>query len=116
MGYSTFYNLYITENTSKKTNEEIIKEFRDSCEGAKDSFDADGGCQYEAKWYSHEKDMAAFSKKHPDVVFELYGEGEGKDDTWYKYFKNGKMQFCPAIINYDKYDESKLTKIRRRNG
>ena len=61
-----------------------------------------------AKWYDHDDDMLELSKQFPETVFCLYGEGEYSEDMWYTYYKNGKMQHCPAIITFDKYDESKL--------
>lgn len=60
------------------------------------------------KWYDHIKDMKAFSRKHPKVVFRLYGKGENDDDMWVKYFSNGKMHEIKASIKFDRYDESKL--------
>jgi len=41
-------------------------------------------------------------------VFTLWGDGDDSEDFWYKYYKNGKMQACPAKISYDPYDERKL--------
>lgn len=63
---------------------------------------------YSIKWYDHNKDMLAISKEFPDVVFKLHGEGEEQPDLWDKYYKNGKMQECVAVIVYPPYDESKL--------
>lgn len=60
------------------------------------------------KWYEHEKHMKDFSKKHPETVFVLHGEGEESGDIWYKYFHNGKMQEARAKITYDDYDPKKL--------
>jgi hypothetical protein len=60
------------------------------------------------KWYEHEKDMIALSKEFPDVLFELYGEGEAPGDLWRKYFKGGKIQRCYAKITFDPFDEKKL--------
>lgn len=60
------------------------------------------------KWYRHEEDMKALSRHFPTLVFMLEGEGEEAKDLWIKYFKNGKMQACPAKITYDEYNPSKL--------
>ena len=63
---------------------------------------------YTCKWYDQEQDMKIFSEKFPTVIFKLQGAGEDMGDLWVKYFKNGKMQKCIAIISYEEYDESKL--------
>lgn len=60
-------------------------------------------------FYSHEEPMLALSKRHPDVICVLSGEGEEAGDIWKKYFKNGKMQECRARIEFDEYDEEKLS-------
>lgn len=62
----------------------------------------------ESKWYEHHEEMIELSKRFPETIFCLYGDGEENGDTWYKYYKNGKSQYCPAKITYDEYDESKL--------
>lgn len=50
------------------------------------------------KWYDHESDMKIISKKFPNHVFKLHGEGEESGDIWDKWFMNGKMQICIAKI------------------
>lgn len=64
--------------------------------------------QWYAKWYEHEEDMKELSLKFPDTLFDLFGDGEDTEDYWHKYFKNGKMQYCPVHFEYDDFDESKL--------
>lgn len=61
-----------------------------------------------AKWYEYEKDMRKISEQFPDVIFTVSGEGEENDDIWRAYFKNGKSQYCEAIINFEPYDEGKM--------
>lgn len=61
------------------------------------------------KWYNHEDDMRKLSLQFRDMLFELNGYGEEAGDLWIKYFKNGKMQYCPAIISFVEYDESLLS-------
>jgi len=61
------------------------------------------------KWYKHESDMASFSKKYPESLFVLKGEGEESEDIWIKYFLNGKMQTAEAKITFEEFDESKLS-------
>jgi hypothetical protein len=85
-----------------------LPEVRQAIEDEDDIAYAVGEYRDSCKWYDHEADMLAFSKRFPDVLFELSGEGEEACDMWRKYFKNGKMQSCPAQITYEPFDESKL--------
>jgi hypothetical protein len=66
-------------------------------------------CDDSCKWYDHESDMASFSKKYPESLFVLKGEGEESGDIWIKYFLNGKMQRAEAKITFEEFDESKLS-------
>ena len=52
--------------------------------------------------------MLKYSKLHPELLFCITGEGEGSDDRWKHYFKNGKSQFCQGEIIYPEYYESQL--------
>jgi hypothetical protein len=54
------------------------------------------------------KIIREFSKKYPDKVFQLFGDGEESDDFWIDYIKNGKAYGVQGRIVYDEYDESKL--------
>lgn len=61
------------------------------------------------KWYEHESDMRSYSKKYPDVLFTLNGEGEESGDIWIEYYKNGLMQRTKAKLMFDKFYPSKLS-------
>ena len=41
-------------------------------------------------WTSHQQDMIALSKKYPDYLFILDGEGDAKFDIWRSFYKSGK--------------------------
>jgi hypothetical protein len=98
MGYYTRFELEIHSGHDFITDyEEVISEHVD-CNPFDDS----------TKWYDFEKGMKEVSKMHPEVVFELSGEGAEAGDLWKAYFKDGKMQMCKAKISYDSFDESQL--------
>ena len=103
MGYYTDYKLSVSA-VNEDQEEALEKIFSDGLgmEEWGEEWFASG------KWYDHEEDMKRISLEFPNVLFELYGDGEESDDMWYKYFRNGKMQYCPARIEFDPYDESKL--------
>lgn len=50
------------------------------------------------KWYEYSDDMLALSKKFPDTVFMLHGDGEEKEYMWDEYYKNGKSVHYQAEI------------------
>lgn len=106
MGYYTRYELSV--DAPNYNDSEIIEQFREECEYANHALQKDGSCSDECKWYDHEKELLAFSKKHPDCLFKLHGEGEESGDIWFKYIKNGKMQVARARIEYDEFDPDKL--------
>ncbi|MCP4259112.1 MAG: hypothetical protein GY774_16625 [Planctomycetes bacterium] len=108
MSYHTYFDLTIEKNETSIEDSFIIKELRTSNTDAASAFDEEG-CNSEAStWYSYEEDMKEFSKRYPEVLFSIYGAGDGQEDMWYRYFKDGKCQFCSAIITFDDFNESKL--------
>ena len=55
--------------------------------------DLDSDCNL--KWYDHETDLENLTKKYPDLVIELEGDGEDVGDYWKKRFKNGICEYYP---------------------
>jgi len=106
MGYYTCHTLSII---SGNDTDNLIEQFRDENENAQYAFDKNGFTADACKWYDHQKDMRAFSQKHPDVVFLLEGEGEDNTDMWREYYKSGKMQRSAVVITFEQYDENKLS-------
>lgn len=98
MGYYTYHEL------------EIIGEglVADHIEGIELESGYHGVFEEQIKWYDHEKDMRAYSRKHPDILFKISGEGEEAGDLWIEWHKDGKMQREKAVISFGEFDESKL--------
>ena len=112
MGYYTYHNLEVltADNSAEHPNsQEIISRLRKENENAELAIDEDGSTNQEAKWYDSETEMKEFSTKYPDALFVLHGDGEGNDDFWYAYFRNGRVQITQGRVEYDEYDEDKLT-------
>lgn len=103
MGYYTRYELEVM-NGPNSLIEELIEEYSE----ASYSLTTYGECYDECKWYDHSKHMIEFSKKHPNVLFKLSGEGENNRDIWHKYYKNGLMQVCMAEITYPPFNSDLL--------
>lgn len=108
MGYNTDYELDIQCSPCGVDTVPIIAEASEMCFGLSET----GECCEAVKWYDHESDMKEFSKKYPEITFELSGVGEEvlieNPDIWKKYFKNGKMQVCRASVEFDNYSIEKL--------
>lgn len=101
MGYYTKHKLIFFENDfSDDVDHE--KGIAEQTNGYSDCFGE------EIKWYDMEESMINYSKKYPNIVFCIEGEGEESGDNWRHYFKNGKSQKVKAKITYEPYDESKL--------
>jgi hypothetical protein len=62
------------------------------------------------KWYDHDDDMIEISKRYPNYVFVLDGNGEDYDDLWRTYYWDGRMQYCPARIVYEEYNPNNWKK------
>lgn len=100
MGYYTKYTLTSDTRSIEDAAESDLYEIS--------GYQMEFGWNDSCKWYNHEKDMKELSKKYPNVLFKVQGEGEESGDLWVKYFKNGKMQHCEVEITYEPFDESKL--------
>lgn len=111
MGYYTQYNLYVT-NVGFLDDE--VKVAVSNAIDDLNLFDVSGSVEYGwsayDKWYDHDDDMLALSTRFPDVVFQLYGDGEDSEDRWMTYYKNGRCQVdaLHITVEEDPFDESKL--------
>ena len=91
MGYYTYVNMEINEGGP--TLEQVAETVGDVTKDTDINYWV-GALQgeNEVKWYEHESDMRKVSRRHPEAVFTLRGEGEDPADQWVEYYKNGKLQ------------------------
>ena len=125
MGYYTRYELEVKEGNSYLIASKMFEEcsssdkfyaFEYALEDFIKDLDEKSGNGFslflestdETKWYEHEDDMKFLSNQFPDILFKLHGEGEEKGDVWDKYFINGKMQHCHAVMTIPSFDKNKL--------
>lgn len=123
MGYYTNYYLTakgfkeaLSEEKANQLAEDIRKstELEDIC--SYDSFWCKGyqvEASAEAKWYDCEDDMYELSKRWPDVLFDLTGNGEESTDIWEYYFLNGEVQKDGIVIERNEFNRAKLKPYRK---
>lgn len=87
----------------------IMETLRDSNESAAYALDSDGTGSDTCKWYEVDEEMMRFSKRYPNWLFTMKGEGEEAGDLWVAYYQNGKMQKAKAEIVYEDFDPAKLS-------
>ena len=109
MGYNTFFQIRSDDTLLNDDEHEVrITDFVSKKYGSIYSehynlFEED------CKWYDYDDHMREYSKQFPETLFELEGRGEALDDFWICYYKNGKAQHCQGYIDYETFDEEKLT-------
>lgn len=112
MAYYTDFELSIittTENPGDNIIEKILIELRTiAATNISYFFIEDGSIKGYGTWYDHDEDCAELSKKFPEIIFGLHGEGEEKNDLWNGYYKNGLCQIARAklTVQYPAFNPS----------
>jgi hypothetical protein len=105
MGYYSNFTL----NVNHPDESDIIDDLREHNEDAHKALDDLGQTQDSTKWYDMDKDMKEFSKKYPEVLFEMTRQGEsGGDDQCIYYFRNGKAQECWVELKFPDFNPDKM--------
>lgn len=104
MGYYTYFSINKVKG-SDKDMDNLVKDI-DAKTGLRFS---DDNCQ-EAKWGDYEEDCLKLSKKYPNLVFQLDGDGENSDDLWAERFHNGNcemvsMEYPGDFVDIATYEE-----------
>jgi hypothetical protein len=100
MGYDIWYTLNIHGPKSKEEEIKIIADLRKSYAEAEWTFDENGLTNEPSHWYEAEDDLALFSKKYPNTLFELIFEGEDHEDLGTFFIRNGEKSGGNACIIY----------------
>lgn len=114
MGQRAYYSLFLMKpdkdhRIGDEKSEKIIGELINENQNAADAIGLDGLTTGEdLSWPEMEQEMKAFSKKHPEIRFNVYEEGSSFDGKCNYYFVNGKMQECWGETVFPKYSRSKL--------
>ena len=101
MGYYSHFKLTVKGPKKNKVYQEIVSDEDSMFYQAFESGER-------GKWYEHVADMVELSKQYPENLFILNREGEESGHLERKYFKNGKVQYAPEKISYERFNESKL--------
>ena len=102
MGYYTNFELTMHPSQPQERETEIIRHIISLMDGI--DLDKVQGSEIDwflsdsLKWYDHEDHMIEISRRYPDVIFVLHGEGEEHDDIWNEYYSNGESERVDAII------------------
>lgn len=86
MGYYTHYELEVASEVSEEL-EKFFNEDTETCDYGEGFWDdLQNGNMEACKWYEHNETMIEVSKKFPETLFVLKGEGESAGDMWKKYY------------------------------
>jgi hypothetical protein len=88
---------------------QIIKELCKFSNSADYALKPSGKPRQKSKWLPVFEDMNKLSKLYPDYVFKIEFEiNDMKEPLYHHYSKNGKSQYCEAVIMYQHYDPKLL--------
>lgn len=99
MGYQTYYTLSLDPQNEKKLAEII------ETEELLDIFDHEGNATDWYKWYEYRSDMITVSRRHPDLIFCLRGEGEDREDNWMEYYHDGKFKHLQPELRWPSFED-----------
>lgn len=110
MGYFTVYNLTATpldedrpaDPARVQALEKEVEKMNVFDDGAYDV-----GWSGYVKWYDYESDMGLLSRRFPDFLFYLEGDGEGYGDFWGDFYVNGKVMREATHIIRDPFNPAK---------
>lgn len=101
MGYITYFTL----NKIEGKDEDFDALVKDIDEATGIDFSDEQG--QEARWYDYGEDMCRLTRKYPDLLVQLDGDGECSDDLWEARYRNGIEETISLIR-----DDARFTYLR----
>ena len=94
MGYYTTYTIKLVSG-DENDFDSLLKDIR-----TKSSVDFTEYEVQEAKWSDHDKDMLELSRKYPDLIVQLDGDGQDSEDLWATRYRNGESESVGAVLPF----------------
>lgn len=101
MGYYTIYSLNIIKDPNNEI-EAFKNELSNYFTDTEVDYLFDG--YLEAKWYDWSTNLEGISKKFPNMLFLLSGDGEEPLDIWNCYFCNGNSHYREIQTHWEEFD------------
>jgi len=105
MGYYTHYDVKITGIDNENQAVKIVQEYdlaQDYCYIIS-PIGTEITASFESKWCDWEKDGVALSRNYPQILIEISGLGEDRDDIWKARIRNGDCETVSAKIVYEDF-------------
>lgn len=110
MGYHTCYTLSVSG--ASRSDQERIRGMLADLGVLGYALQEESGTEYgeqdPVNWFGHDDDMLEISRKFPQVLFSLHGEGESNGDIWESHYLGGKTYTQPAIITIPPFNPNLL--------
>lgn len=90
MGYNTFFSISHIEG-NESSYKEVVNELNELSQ-----LDLENG--ESAHWYDSDADCKAVARKHPDVMFQIDGDGENYNDCWCARYKGDMFEIVSSVI------------------
>jgi len=109
MGYYTYFEIAIAAGDESLLDSEKFAEYFDEVTGYNWPLTED------IKWLNFEADIKHISGSYPDILFEIWGDGEDYEDKWHAYACNGELEVVYAEYTYPEIDYKKVGDIEIRH-
>ena len=113
MSYITHITICLHGDADNKTIFEEIEQQSGERVNVQDNGSA--ACVYDARWRNVMEDISVVAEKHPEVIIEVYAEGEDRNDTWEARFKGDDVETVEYYSVRPEFRKIRLPKDEKRD-